>query len=687
MTAFILSSAIAFALYELLALTQWPPARTEFHFYQGTITLTEAAAAIVLKSIRTLIVVVILLLVLTIHNFTSSAGVLAKYEVNIVFGFVFGPLFAIWINSVVVHSAEEDLTRGQIFAAIALVLLFFLGAVGNETSGLIRQYARNLSSLKIAGTELSFTSNERNDRSRLNATGIAGTSATYVAGGSQGLQNVAALDVIVQRDRDYLTKVLAPKGTDVPAGDLERAGEFATASIAPPLSCLLSWFQQTGDSRPVDKYLTGYTDAFRQLEAINTQMNLPTTVDERKMQETRLNEITSDFVRNGLTMALDVALSTTQKDVLKACGKWFEVYCPPDNKPAADKPDSGVPLQQCLRSELKQFADPSVWPKTGKVGERIASLTTGLKEFVTPQGSVDTRGLEMLPYFAIGRASLMAQLGQHEAAAAILDGWLQRRAVENGLAEKQKAFTSNPILKIKDDWFALRVRAMLISYVEEWLGDKETNAASVVQTEHLENLRATRDGFKSRLLKADFFNELDKSCRPRCEPVFRRPAECNSDQPSERLALWRKLYSSYITMEYTYIHRALGHPDYQAKFAESVNDEARRLVNYDLSCGIDQPRPEVIYGQSLLGFVENALSYSRVRAGVDSEDAQIKRLDEAERAAKFGLEIVEAAAAEDQERTGKPYLERIAPSFAVQVQEQLKMQLKRIRQAQKNVAE
>src|SRR6266480_3111448 len=454
-----------------------------------------------------------------------------------------------------------------------------------------------------------------------------------------------------------------------------------------PLSCLLSWFQQTGDSRPVDKYLTGYTDAFRQLEAINTQMNLPTTVDERKMQETRLNEITSDFVRNGLTMALDVALSTTQKDVLKACGKWFEVYCPPDNKPAADKPDSGVPLQQCLRSELKQFADPSVWPKTGKVGERIASLTTGLKEFVTPQGSVDTRGLEMLPYFAIGRASLMAQLGQHEAAAAILDGWLQRRAVENGLAEKQKAFTSNPILKIKDDWFALRVRAMLISYVEEWLGDKETNAASVVQTEHLENLRATRDGFKSRLLKADFFNELDKSCRPRCEPVFRRPAECNSDQPSERLALWRKLYSSYITMEYTYIHRALAHPDYQAKFAESVNDEARRLVNYDLSCGIDQPRPEVIYGQSLLGFVENALSYSRVRAGVDSEDAQIKRLDEAERAAKFGLEIVEAAAAEDQERTGKPYLERIAPSFAVQVQEQLKMQLKRIRQAQKNVAE
>src|SRR6266566_5266475 len=61
--------------------------------------------------------------------------------------------------------------------------------------------------------------------------------------------------------------------------------------------------------------------------------------------------------------------------------------------------------------------------------------------------------------------------------------------------------------------------------------------------------------------------------------------------------------------------RALAHPDYQAKFAESVNDEARRLVNYDLSCGIDQPRPEVIYGQSLLGFVENALRYIRVRAG------------------------------------------------------------------------
>jgi hypothetical protein len=689
MTAFILSSAIAFALYQLLAFTRWPPAATRFHFYRATLVLTRASASFARHIIRASIVVAVLLFVLTIHNVAAPIDALVNYEVNIVFGFVFGPLFAIWVNGIVLHSPDKDLTRGQILAAIGLVLLFLLGAVGNETSRLIRQYARSLSSVKVAGAELSFTAKERGDR--LTSTTIAGSSdhqaGKYSSGGSSALQNLAILDGIIERDSDYVTKVFAPKDKAVPVADLDRARKFAQASIAPALSCLSAWFQQSGDSRPVDKYLTGYADLFRQLEALNAQINAPAIQppdsDERKTLETqRLNEVSSDFVRNGLTMALDIALSTTQKDVPDACAQWFKVYCP-----SGGKPGSNASLPKCLRDGLKQFTQPSDAPKTGAVAERIASLANGLAEFITPQQSVDSRGLEMLPYFAIGRASLMAQLGQHEAAAEILDDWLKGRRDENARPEKQDEFKKNPLLQIKDDWFALRVRSMLVTYVEGWLGDGETGAAAVVQTEHLQNLQATRDGFKSRLLQADFFQELDKSCRTKCEPVFRRPAGCNSNEPDERLKLWGKLYSSYITMEYTYIHRALGHPDYRTKFAETVNDEARRLVNYDLSCGTDQPKPDVVYSQSLLAFVENAVGYSKVRAGKDSEDTQKKRLDEAERAAILGLEIVRPAATDDQERTGKRFLDRIAPSFAVQVQENLRTQLKKIEQAKKELAE
>jgi hypothetical protein len=687
MTAFILSSALAFALYQLLAFTRWPPAATRFHFYRGTLVLTRASASVARNIIRTSIVVAILLFVLTIHNIAAPIDALTNYEVNIVFGFVFGPLFAIWVNGIVLHSPDKDLTRGQILAAIGLVLLFLLGAVGNETSRLVRQYARSLSSVKVAGAELSFTARERGDR--LTSTTIAGASdhqaGKFSSGGSSALQNLAILDGIIERDRDYVTKVFAPKNKNVPVADLDRARKFVQASVSPALSCLSGWFQQTGDSRPVEKYLTGYADLFRQLEALNAQINAPAlqpadTDERKKLESQRLSEVSSDFVRNGLTMALDIALSTTQRDVPEACRQWFKVYCPPDSKPT-----SGVSLPKCLREGLKQFAQPSDTPKTGAVAERIASLASGLGEFIAPQ-SVDSRGLEMLPYFAIGRASLMAQLGQQEASAAILDDWLRARRDENTRPEKQDEFKQDPLLQIKDDWFALRVRSMLVTYVEGWLGDGETGAAAVVQTEHLQNLQATRDGFKSRLLKADFFQELDKSCRAKCEPVFRRPAGCQSEELGERLKLWGKLYSSYITMEYTYIHRALGHPDYR-KFAETVNDEARRLVNYDLSCGTDQPNPDVVYGQSLLAFVENAVGYSRVRAGKDSEDTQKKRLDEAERAAMLGLEIVGPAATEDQERTGKRFLDRIAPSFAVQVQENLRTQIKKIAQAKKELAE
>jgi hypothetical protein len=682
MTAFILSSAIAFAFYELLAFTRWPPAETRFHFYRATLVLTPAAASTARKVIRIFLVTSILLFVLTVHNVAWPFDSFTRYEVNIVFGFVFGPLFAIWVNSIVIHSANKDLSRNQILAAIALVVLFFLGATGDETSKLLGRYARNLSSVKLAGAELAFTSKERSDRDRLSSTAISGTSGTYVTGGSQGLQYLATLGRIIDRDHDYLTYAFAP---GISYFDLKSTQDFATDSIVRPMACLLAWFGQTGDSRPVDRYLTAYAEMFRQLEALNTQMVTsagPPNADELA----RVRELVTNFVRGGLAMALDIALSATHEGVLNGCARWFEVYCPEDSpKPPGGGPMLSAPRLACLRASLAQFAGQQTPAATGRVGLRISSLTDGLAQFIKPQSYYDRRGLETLPYFAIARASLMAQLGQYEAAAAILDDWLRRRRDEMARPEMQAAFAERPALAIKDSWFALRVRSMLAAYVEEWLEDEETRAATIVETEHLKNLLAIRDGFRSRLLKADFFRDLDKACGTKCEPVFRRPAECQSDEPTDRLVLWRQLYSSYITMEYTYIHRAIQHPDYQRKFAETVNDEARRLVNFDLSCGADQPKQEVVYGQSLLGFAENAVAYSQARAGIDGAETQTRRLDEAERAVKLGLEIVEQPATEDQERGDKRYLERIAPSFVVQVQENLRKQLKEIAQAKKQL--
>ena len=686
MTAFIISAAIAFAVYELLASIDWPnePENRGIPFRWGRLIFHGDALVTARNLLRAAIVTVILLSVLVIHNFAPQFDLIANYEVNIVFGFLFGPLFAIWVNSVALHSAYFDLSRGQILAAISLVVLFLLGAIGNEASRFIRQYSRNLSSVKLGGAELSFTK-ERSDRDRLTTPSFAQQPANaYSVSPSQGLSNLVFLDKIIRRDNDYLTKAFTHSA---PIDDLKSAEDFAKASIVPPLTCLSSWFRQNADASLVEKYLTAYADAFRQLEALNTHLNMPRQRGQANANVSeRLQEISADFVRNGLTMALDIALSTTNEAVLESCKEWFDVYCP-----AGPQPDI-----KCLRNSLSQFA-PNGIRENPRVDERIFTLADRLASFMAPsqstsplQRSADTRGLEALPYFAIARASLMAQLEQNEAAAAILDGWLQRNdEVSKGLRELQEKdhVHADDLHQITAEWFVLRVRSVLVVYVDQWIEDEGAAAATVVQTEHLKNLRLAKDGFRIRLLKADFFREIDKACQTECKVVFRRPAECGSKEQRETLDLWKKLYLSYITFEYTYIHRALQHPDYPTKYAETINDEARRLVSYDASCSSPDQDRDVVYAQSVLAFVENAVSYARVRARIDSEDTQKMRLDEAERAAKFGLELVKDAATDDRERTGKPYLDRIAPSFAVQVQDNLNEQLKRIDQARRDFLE
>lgn len=544
---------------------------------------------------------------------------------------------------------------------------------------------RNLTSLKLGVAELSFATREQGGRERLASTGIAGTSSTYVQGGSTGLQNLAYLDTIIERDQDYLKTAFAPKSQTVPDDDdLRRSAQFAKSTITPPLKCLFAWFEQTADSGPVEKYLSVYSDTFRRLDALNAGANAAVGSLDPLARERGLNEVSSDFVRNGLHMALDIFRSTGAASVLPPCGEWFEIYCPSREKPPTT--DQEGYINGCLQEALDQFIDKAEAPKTGKVLERITYLADNLDEMIEPRRSRSPGGLEVLPYFAVARASLMTQLGQHEAAAAILDDWLSARRGENERPQRQAAYQVFPALQRKDDWFALRVRSMLVVYVEEWLADNKAKVATVVQTEHLRNLQATIDGIRARLRKADFFEKLSDACRTKCEPVFKRPTICESDEPLARLKLWQRLYSSYVTMEYTYIHRTIEHPDY-AKLAEAVNDEARKLANFDLSCGTDQPPAKVLYAQSLLAFAENAVAYSRLRAKIDDQATHQKRLNEAERAAKFGLQIVDDTAREDQERSGKPYLARIAPSFAVGVQEQLKLQIAKIDKARTDLAE
>jgi hypothetical protein len=209
---------------------------------------------------------------------------------------------------------------------------------------------------------------------------------------------------------------------------------------------------------------------------------------------------------------------------------------------------------------------------------------------------------------------------------------------------------------------------MLAAYMEEWLRREGSTAPTVLRTEHLDNLDVIRNGFHKRLINAPFFREAtDELTRGNMTPRLKEPYECISADDANIL-IWRQLFTSYISMEITYLQTLLNHPEYGKKYAEKATAEARRLATFDVSCVLGDAK--VWYGQILESFAQNALMYSNVRAENETDDTKRQRLTEAERVARFGLEIIDVPAKQAQKRQGA-FIMRIAPDEAVETQEHL----------------
>jgi hypothetical protein len=688
MTAFLISAGLAFAIYQLLAFARIPAMerrRRFFRIFGFKITYTEQSARMADIFARAVMVFAIGFSVVLIHRFISPLDEISRYRVNIYVGFLSGPLLAIWVNSVVLHPPLTDLSRGQLVGGVGLVLLFLLGAAGDEMANLVSRYAHNIKALKLSGAELSFA--DKTPKDTLAATPPAGLLSTFVSGGSNGLVYFLQLgesDGIIARDRRYL-RLLG--GEQVAAAyNLRAAEDFATDVTDPPLKCLSSWYTETADLTLVNKHVAALADSFRQLETFR-QVNNNRQADENPMKlseddkKWRVHDLSLSFVRSSIAMAFEIMSSTVRQQIVDACGKWIKDYCPDEVRIKGTTAiiDNQPRLLQCLRKWTNTVDDPS------KPTDRaIRKVEDRLQSFV--QGD----GPEERPYFAIGYASLMAHLGHYEAASSILNDWLALQADIKTRLKKDKGDskkTDEAAVKLAaQDWLELRARSMLGAYGEEWLGREGSKVATVLQTEHLGNLNLLRKGLRQYLKRADFFQPLDEDCgERRCEIVFKRPDACASHLPQEELALWQKIFTSYVSIEFSYIDQTLRHPEYKDRYAESTNAAARRLANFDLSCGAEQPEPEVMYGQVLAVFAQNAISYSNARALTESAEARTQRLNKAERAAKFGLEIIESFAAKDKERSDKRYLRRIEPSVAVQTQERLKSLLTNIKQTKEQL--
>ena len=152
MVSFLISSAIGFTIYQLAAWALLSEDRLFFRVGNSVINLAPEAATWLRRLLVVLLVGVGLTLVIWLHRpFAFPDDALGG---AVILGFFYGPLLAIWINTLLAKPSKESPSIGQYVAGAGLALLFLVGSVGDQMGALILGYARQISKISFGGAEL-----------------------------------------------------------------------------------------------------------------------------------------------------------------------------------------------------------------------------------------------------------------------------------------------------------------------------------------------------------------------------------------------------------------------------------------------------------------------------------------------------------------------------------------------------
>jgi hypothetical protein len=623
MEPFVFSALLAFVVFEFLLYIDIPPEKGLFQVGDVKVNFNPQSAKWAHWVLIAFLVFLTLLAVLLLHQLWSPLSPISRHKTNVILGFLFGPIFAIWLNSIFSHPAAQPLSRGLLAGGLGLVLLCFIGAAGDQTGKLFEKIGRKISGVKGFGVEVSLSESGKKHASQ-GATSLAGSagSPNFAPNvGSAGLEYISVLDDIIGRDKDYLRAVYGQKALS----QLDVAQGLARFLIRPPMKCLAAWLQATANTGYVNDRLRPFVTALRQVPTL--------TSDQRR------SDVSKSFVRSISVIALEVETFAAPGSVEKECLPLITIFCPtfvipPDKIP--DRPG----LVACLTAPDRSSGEKDISEKLG--------------QFVAEEG------WQTRPYFAIAQASVMAQLGEYTAAANILDDWLQQ----------YKTASAGHSTSI-GNWFEIRVRSMLAAYFEEWLLKLGDAAATSLREEHLKNLGLLRVALGELVAKRGLPVVSKTDVNPDKSIAFEVPGPCTMNNTSPDLELSRQLFSSYVSMELTHIQNRLRHPKYKEKYVETTNADITRLTKLDLSCLSAYPPSDLVYAQILDSYALNNVQYVDANKETISSNEKDERYSAAGQAITFATEITAAHAQQDLNRSQGTFLKRIEPSDWVSTQESL----------------
>lgn len=697
MSPFLISSALGFTVYQLTAWALISDDRLFVRFAGFVISWTPEAATWLRRIFGVLLVGLVLSLAFWLHKpFIDLDNALGG---TVVFGFFFGPLLAIWTNTLLAKPSGESLSTGQYIAGAGLVLLFLVGSVGSPTGALIQGYARKISKISVGGAELAF-SERSSETSRLGGSlPLSGATPTFAStSGAIGLDYLSNLIWMIHRDGEYLRlfakielqrEEAQPRVVDLDGrqtsqsetdkkkenikgilSSLDDAQKFAENTIRPPAACLVGWYSVSGDAQSINRHIDSLGDVFKRLPTI--ELGHP------------VSELSERFIQQSFLIAVDAVASVPSALLGDKCDDLLEKFCPSAFVREREEYQNDLGSKE-VRDNRKRNADEMALPNCLRAlqsGQNNQSSSfASLRESIDPllTGFVKSHGWEARPYYAIGYASILAQLGQNQAASALLDGWVRSRAKH-----------PKPAWITAADWFEVRTRSILVNFLEDWLKKEGQAAPTALRNEHVANLNAVRTDLKARLSDVDFFRSI--SATQRSEVRLNDPGACRSNDPD--IVSWRRLFETYITAELTYLVALTSHPNYAEQFSEQATGVARGLAGMDLSCipldlnpkkaDLVHPKAKTLYAQILDAFGSNAYLYSEAHRTLESEQTRQRRVVEAIQVVEYARDLIADVARRERDRNGQPFLDRIAASDAVEVEEKLNATEKKLKKIKDN---
>jgi hypothetical protein len=335
MIPFLVSSAIGFTVYQFVA---WAFISDDGRFFRlgdSVVNLSASAAKGLRRFLAVLLIGLALFLAIWLHRPFSEVRGAA------ILGLFYGPLLAIWINTLIAKPSEDSPSIAQYVAGAGLVLLFLVGSVGDPVGELIQRYAQRISKISVGGAELSFS--EKTPDALGGSLSLSGIAPTYASStGAIGLDYLGRLARMIERDIEYLTlfkeneirREKAKRNITDTVGSAEfnasidkqekemeqvidtlrNAKLFAEATIEKPASCLVGWYTATGDADAINRHIAGLAEIFKRLPAIETGHPV--------------DRLARELITRSFFIAHDAVISVPSYLLADKCDDVLEQFCP-----------------------------------------------------------------------------------------------------------------------------------------------------------------------------------------------------------------------------------------------------------------------------------------------------------------------------------------------------------------------